>query len=236
MKTIDARNRCVLFISDQHCPYSHKDYLTFLKRLKDSLPADTIIINLGDEIDGHAISFHTSDSELFSAGHELDQAIIEIQEGMHRLFPKMYLLESNHGSLVTRKMKAHGIPIRTLKPLHELYETPLWEWHSSITLQTNKGDVFCCHGMSGAYNKLSMLKGKSCVQGHHHSKFEITYHQSDNHTVFNMIAGCLIDKESLAFAYGKVFPKDPIIGTGWIDEHGNPHLAKMPLDENGRLV
>ena len=52
---------------------------------------------------------------------------------------------------------------------------------------------------------------------------------------FGAYTGCLIDKDSLAFAYGKVFPRKPILGVLMIVD-GVPVNIPMILDEEGRWV
>lgn len=229
---INASGKSVLLISDQHIPYSHKDYIKFLKAIKEKMKPQ-VIINGGDELDYHAISFHDSDSSLFSADMELDNAIIEMQEGLHKLFPKMFLLESNHGSLVFRKTKHHGLPIRLIKPLHELYETPQWSWHHDIILKTRVGEVYICHGKTAAYGKLCKEMMMSAIQFHFHGRFEVTWHRSATGSRFNMYCGCLVDENSMAMAYGKNNLPKPILGVGYIDKNGFPHLIRMNLDKNG---
>ena len=225
MLKLDVRGKRVLFISDTHIPYSVKGYLRFLRDVKKRFKPD-VIIHIGDEVDYHAISFHDSIAELFSAGHELDKSIEEIQEGLHKIFPKMILLESNHGSLVYRKMKHHGIPVRVLKPLHELYQTPLWEWHEHVLLMTNMGRVYCTHGKSGISGRLAMALGCSTVQGHYHSKFEIMWFKSITKMRFSMYLGCLADRDSMAMAYNKPNMADFINGTGGLLENGEPVLFR----------
>ena len=233
-KNIDARGSSVLIISDLHFPMAHPDWYLFLKEIKKKY-RPKIIVNVGDEVNGAGISFHEKDSALPNADSELEQAIEEIQH-LKELFPKMYLCESNHGSLVFRKLKYHGIPIAHLKSLPELYNTPQWSWHHEILLKTRSGEVSVVHGKTGGYNRLSMEQGCSSVQGHHHQKFEITWHESAHGSRFNMIVGCLIDKESIAFHYGKNFSKKPILGVGFIDEDGEPFLIRMKLNKKGRWI
>jgi hypothetical protein len=232
-KKINAFNKKVLVIPDTHIPYSHPDYLLFLQYLKEKHKPD-VALHLGDELDYHAISFHDSDSSLLSADMELDKAIIELNEGLHRLFPKLYLLESNHGSLVYRKMRHHGVPVRVVRPLHDLYETPLWEWHHDILLLTNLGPVYLCHGKAAAYGKLAKEMGCSAIQGHYHGKFEITWHKTAMGTRFNAFGGCLVDDASMAMAYAKNNLPKPILGAIVIDELGIPSLEKMKLNAAGR--
>ncbi|MEE4244541.1 MAG: metallophosphoesterase [Kangiellaceae bacterium] len=230
---INAIGKTVLVIPDTHIPYSHPDYIRFLASIKRFYKPD-IVIHLGDELDYHAISFHDSDSSLLAADDELDKAIIELQEGLHKLFPKLYLLESNHGSLVYRKMKANGLPIRVLKPLAELYETPKWSWHHDILLITKQSPVYMCHGKAAAYGKLAKEMGCSAIQGHYHGKFEITWHRTAMGSRFNAFAGCLVDEDSMAMAYARNNLPKPVLGAMLIDKAGLPYLLKMKLDTKGR--
>jgi len=234
MKKLNGKNKEVLVISDTHIPYSHVDYVKFLRAIKNKYKP-SIILHIGDELDYHAISFHDFDSSLFSADTELDTAIDEIHSGLHQLFPKMYLLESNHGSLIYRKIKHMGVPIRTIKPLHELYETPLWSWHHEIVLDTKIGPVYLCHGKSGAYGKCARENMMSAIQGHFHGKFEITWHKSPMGMRFNAFTGCLVNGDSMAMAYAKNNLPKPILGCLRIDKEGIPHLLQMRLDKKGRF-
>lgn len=67
-----------------------------------------------------------------------------------------------------------------------------------------------------------------------HSKFEITYSKSPIVERYNMFIGCLVDLESLAFAYGRNNLPKPILGLGYIDKLGQPLLIKMQLNKKGR--
>lgn len=235
MKTLNGKGKNVLIIPDQHFPYAHKDWYTFLESVKEKyLDSKSIIINLGDETDGHAISFHKSDGDLFSAGHELEEAIKEVQH-LEKLFPKMYLCDSNHGSLVFRRAKSDGVPLRYLKSLNEVYEVSnKWSWHEEIVVETKLGPVYFCHGKSSTYGKLCKEMGMSSVQGHFHGKFEVTWHKTATFERFNMFCGCLIDRDSLAFAYGKNHMPKPILGCGILSKAGYPRLIKMHLNARGR--
>ena len=63
--------KSVLVISDLHIPYHHPDAFAFLKALKTKYKFDHIV-NIGDELDQHAISMHEHNPDLYSAGHELE--------------------------------------------------------------------------------------------------------------------------------------------------------------------
>ena len=102
-------NTRILFISDMHIPYNHPKLLPFLEGLKTRYEP-TRVVCLGDETDKHALSFHDSDPDLPSAGDELRRALPIIAE-VHKLFPVMDVIDSNHGSMIYRKAKHHGLPM-----------------------------------------------------------------------------------------------------------------------------
>ena len=237
IRQINAKGKKVLIIPDLHCPYHHSDSFNFLLAVKKKFTnKNSIIINLGDEIDNHAISFHKSESELFSAGHELEMACKFLQQ-LNKIFHKMFLLESNHGSLIFRRLKHEGIPIRVLKELNDIYGVTGWTWHHDIKL-TTKHDLptYLCHGKSSPYNKLAKDVGMNAIQGHFHGKFELTWFKSPTIERYNIFSGCLIDWNSLAFAYGKNNIPKPILGCVVIDKQGNPILVKMNLNSSGRWI
>jgi len=237
VKIITAVNKRVLIIPDMHIPYHHPDALKFLTQVKDKYDdGSLLVINLGDECDKHAMSMHDSDSDLWSAGHELQKSIdyIHMPNGLHELFPKMDLLESNHGSMIFRRAKKHGIPLHYIKPYKEVLGTPKWSWHDELIVNTKMGGVYFCHGKTSAYGKLCKEQGISAVQGHFHGKFEITWHQSSIGHRFNMFSGCLVDERSMAMAYGKNFTAKPILGCSVLSKHGYPYLIKMNLNAKGR--
>jgi len=233
-KKINGLGKAILFIGDTHLPYEHIDYLDFCKAVNKKHNC-TIHIHVGDEADKHGISFHPSDSDLFSAGHELEKTKIKIRR-WEKAFPKLILFESNHGSLVIRKMKVNGIPLKYIKPLSEVYETPGWKWYHDVLIKTKYGDVYGCHGKSSGYGALAKEQGCSAIQGHFHGKLEVTWHNRVEHRRFNMFVGCGVNWRSLAFAYGKNNIPKVILGCGVVDEEGLPHIYKMKLNGKGRWV
>lgn len=225
--------KSILVISDQHFPYNHPDIIPFLRALKKKYRPD-LVINLGDELDYHAISFHDSDPDLLGPSDELQTAINRISP-LYKLFPKMTILESNHGSLVYRKGKAHGLPRHVLKSYREVLGAPEgWKWVPDLTVQMSNGQwLYCCHGRSAQGLKLSQSMGMSTIQGHFHEKFELQYWGNSLGLYFSIIAGCLIENDSLAFAYNKLNLKRPVIGMCGVFE-GIPKLLPMILNKNGR--
>lgn len=227
MLHLDGVGKKILIIPDQHIPYHHPRMHRFLTNVKNNFKPDEVI-NMGDMEDNHAISFHDSDEDLFSAGEELKKTIEYIQTDLHSIFPRMHILDSNHGSLIYRKMKHHGIPIAYIRPLKEIYKTPDWVWVPELILNTKLGPVYFTHGKTAAPLKLALSMGMSSVQGHHHGAFRINWAKfADNRQVFDMITGCLIDPDSDAFAYGKNGIQKPVIGCAIIHATGVPQLVPL---------
>jgi hypothetical protein len=182
----NRNNERVLFISDMHVPYHHPDLLPFLELMKERY-APTRVICLGDELDKHAMSFHDSDPDLPSAGDELSRALPVIKE-VENLFPNMDLIDSNHGSMVYRKAKHHGIPRRYIKSYNDVLGVgDGWQWHMDLVLdmsQWNVPDVFVHHGKSKQAVKTSQAMSMSHVCGHFHESFGIEYWGEPEGSVF----------------------------------------------------
>lgn len=225
----------ILVISDMHIPYHHEDTVNFLAEIKYQYEPDKIVC-IGDEVDNHAMSFHDSDPDLFSAGHELAAAIKKLQP-IYKMFPEMDLVDSNHGSMVYRKGKHNGIPRKFLKSYREILDAPVgWEWHHDLKLTCSDGQkVYFHHGLKKNGQQVAQQMSMNYVQGHFHTDFEIKYSSTPEKLLWNMTVGCLIDDDALAFAYNKTTLGRPIIGVGIILK-GQPMLIPMILNDNGKWI
>lgn len=223
----------ILVISDQHFPYNHPDAIGFLGELNKKYIFDKIV-NIGDELDFHAISFHPHDPDLLSPSDELKTAINRIKP-LYNLFPEMDILESNHGSLVYRKGKFHGLPRHVFKSYREVIEAPSgWKWHFDLTLKMSNGQLcYFHHGKSSNGLKLSQSMGMCVVQGHFHEKFCIEYWRSPAGLFWSMQVSCLVDDNSLAMEYNNANLKRPINGCSVIID-GIPKLEPMLFKPDGR--
>lgn len=234
-KKREVCNDRVLIISDMHIPYHHKDLLPFLQHLKDKYKP-TRVICMGDECDKHSLSYHDSDPDLPSAGDELQRCLPVIAE-LQKMFPVMDILESNHGSLVWRKAKTHGVPRHYIKSYNDvLGVSDNWQWHFDLTIDLPTGNkCYFHHGKSSDVNKLSQQMGMCAVQGHFHEGFKIDYWGNPNGLFWGLQTGCLIDDSSYAFSYNNVNIKRPVIGTALIID-GMPVLEPMVLDSQGDWI
>lgn len=228
-------NSSILLISDMHHPYAHPDLLEFLKHLKNKYKP-TRVICLGDEIDYHAISFHEHNPDLLSPGDELKTAQNRLKP-LFEMFPQMDILESNHGSLVYRKGITNGLPRHVFKSYREILGAPRgWKWHFDLTIKLPTGQHLYLHHSKGAKPlQVSQAMGMCYIGGHHHEKFSIEYWANSLGLYWACQAGCLIDKDTIAFEYGKNNLKRPLIGTAVVLD-GLPKLEPMILHKNGRWI
>lgn len=225
--------KSILVIPDQHFPFNHPDIFRFLKAVKKKYKPDKVV-NLGDEVDFHSMSMHDHDPDLPNPFDEMEMAILRLKH-MYKLFPEVDVLESNHGSLVYRRAKKHGLPKKVLKSYNEILEAPKgWRWHHDLVLKgSDNQDIMFCHGLAADPLKNSKNKSMRFVQGHHHSRFEIQYWANSKKLFWGVTSGCLIDWKALAFDYGKLMLNKPILGVTVISK-GYPVLVPMILNGAGR--
>lgn len=227
-----------LVISDRHNPYHHQDCIPFILAIEEKYrilgrPFD-MTIDIGDGEDFHALSFHDTDVDLLSAGHELE-VVISANQPIYNRFPRMEIVDSNHSSMVFRKGKHHGIPRNVLKSYRDILRAPAgWNWHPELVVKMSNGAQWLfCHSYGANVLQVSQKRGMSVCQGHHHSKFSIQAWSNATGLHWALQTGCLIDDVSMAFAYNKTTVERPVMGMIRV-ENGIPHLLPMLLDSNNR--
>ena len=224
----------ILVISDMHVPFHHKDSMEFLREIKREYKPD-FVCNIGDLLDFHAISMHSHDPDLFSAGHELREARKHVKE-LESIFPKVTEVDSNHSSLVYRRALKFGMSKEFLKDYGDFLGTKKWKWVDDLTLTMSNGQrCFFTHGRSADVLKVSQTMGLSAVQGHYHTKFLISWLANPDNLFFAMNVGCMINQKSMAFNYARNFKTRFILGCAVIVE-GYPKLLPMVLNSKGSWI
>ena len=217
IKTVKNKGKTVLVIGDIHEPFSLKGYLEFCKEQYVKHECDTVVF-IGDEVDYHAASFHTSDPDGYNAGEEFKMAKRNIAK-WYKAFPKATVVIGNHTRMISRKAQVGGIPAEWIKTYNEALGVPNW----NFVIETEIDNVMYFHGEGSTARTKAKTECKSVVQGHRHSEFYCEY---INNKVFGMQVGTGIDKESYAFAYGKA-GKDPMLGCGVVKNGKEAILCKM---------
>lgn len=204
----------ILVIGDSHIPFEHPGYLDFCQRVRDEYQCEHIV-HIGDEVDSHALSYHESDPDGLSAGHEARLAMRRLKD-WYAAFPEVDVLVGNHGALPYRKAFSAGIPRKFVKAYEEIWEAPPgWVWYMSLEID----GVWFDHGrksggMYGAINT-ALKKRKSYVQGHTHAYGGINYRSNGEDMVFGLNVGCGISFQSAyAFDYAAENAYKPTLGCG----------------------
>jgi hypothetical protein len=230
--------KCVIFISDLHIPFHHRDSFHFIKAVIDKFTVkdSTRVIFSGDEVDWASVSYHEKNSDLPSPSYEMLESIVYLQE-LYKIIPVATILESNHGSLLKRKIQSAGLPSKVLRSYNEIFEAPQsWVWVHDCTVRLSNGRLlYCHHGLSKNALANSKTKSMNYIQGHFHSEFSIQYWNNGNKLFWSATASCLVDPEHIAFNYGKNSLMKPILGLVVIIE-GHPRLIPMVLDKHKRWI
>ena len=218
----------ILVISDTHFPYHHPDTFPFLRKLNKAYKPDHVV-HIGDEMDWHSINVsHVINPDLPSPADELlvGQSLCKQLE---KIFPKVVLLESNHGSMVLRRAMAKGMSKFFIKDYNEILDVGKgWQWKERHIVETDKGRIIFAHQFCKDIAKAVREASMSCVQGHFHTTSEIKYVANDFHLNWGMSVGCMVDKKSLAMAYMKVNMAKPILSCAVITD-GVPYIVPMIL-------
>ena len=193
------QNNNILIIPDLHAPFTLDGFLDFCKEVEIEYNCSRVVF-IGDIIDNHYSSFHNSDPDLEGGGRELDKAI-EIIKDYHDSFPNADVCLGNHDIIANRKAFAGGVSSRWVKDIGEVLNTPSWTYSEEYIID----GILFTHGTNRQARQRCLQEGISVAQGHYHSKSYVEYYQHREGLKFALQLGCGVDRESLAFAYGRNF-------------------------------
>lgn len=206
----------VLVIGDIHEPFCLDGYLQHCKNVYKEFNCNKVVF-IGDIIDSHYSSFHSTDPDGMSAKDELNLSIKKLRK-WHKAFPKATVIIGNHDRIVARKALANGISAKWIKEYKDVLEVPTWNFKTDETID----NVLYVHGEGAtAFTKAKTLF-QSVVAGHTHTKCYIEYINN----IFGMQVGCGVDKDSYAMAYAKNYAP-PQIACGVVLDGKLPILIKM---------
>jgi predicted phosphodiesterase len=214
----------VLVIGDTHFPFDLPTYLDFLVDTYNKYNCNRVV-HIGDCVDFHALSYHETDADGYSAGDELKLAKKHFAR-YYDVFPKMDVIWGNHSRMVSRKAMTSGIPKEWIKDFAEVFGVPNWEYHHELEID----GVLYIHGEGGTARGKCKNDLQSVVQGHLHTQSYVEYIVGRKNRVFGMQTGCGIDHEKYAFAYAKA-GKKPAISCGVVIG-GKEAIAVPMLMEN----
>jgi hypothetical protein len=235
-RTFASGRSRVLVMSDKQAPFDHRDAVDFLDSVNRKYKC-TQVVDIGDEIDFHAMSDYDHDPDGLSPGDEL-RASIKAMKPYYDLFPKVKVCISNHTSRPFRQAYKHGFPEALLRPYRDFLQAPKgWSWGDEWEIdgvRYEHGDGIAGGARAAAYN--APLKNmQSTVFGHFHSYAGVQFLANPQVLLFGMNVGCLIDVDAYAFKYGKKTKEKPILGCGVV-LGGLPLFVPMVLSRRGRWI
>lgn len=224
-RRLPDKDRRILVIGDLHAPFTRKDYFAFCKELEARYRTNHTIF-IGDIIDNHYMSFWDTDPDGHGAGEELDRAIDELTK-WHEAFPNADVILGNHDIRIFKQMFKAGISKKWMRRFSDVLRTPSWNFQQSVEYD----NVTYVHGgrggaVSGAINR-AIKRGKSVVQGHHHTASYVRYHVTDVSRIFGMQVGCGIDEDTYAADYAKDMMSRFIISAGVVLDEGNLPIVEL---------
>jgi len=218
IKFIEPTTPNTLFISDLHLPYTDKRALEFCKKLYHKYNIEEVVF-VGDVFDFYGLSVYGKSTSYLGIKNEIEVAKLLIQD-WYKEFPNATLLYGNHANRLMKKLELAGIPEDWLRELEDILEIPNWKFVTSYETD----DYVVIHGTGGLnMQKTVLARGKSIIQGHHHSKTKLDYITNN---LWTMQLGALIDLDSYAFHYTKENPIPAIASCG-ILYNGNPIIETL---------
>ena len=228
----------ILVIGDTQKPFEHPDYLAFCEAVAEKHSCGRII-DIGDTADCLNWSDYPANPDAPSAKQEIE-ALKERFEIWAAIFPKVEVVLGNHESRIRRRLDKAGFG-ESMLPIEQVLRLAFglprgWKIYDKVVAETPKGNVAFMHGdergASIRPGSTSNIIGMSLVRGHNHSTFYLHYQLTFTDLRYDMMVGCGIDPNAIAFKYDKKNLKRPILGCGVI-KNGVPKLIPMHL-KNGR--
>lgn len=224
----------ILVLGDTHFPWVDYACLHAAYRFAQKYQPD-IVIQVGDLVDQKAWSVHPKDPADPSPAEEW-QMTVEGLTYLHKLFPKMTILEGNHCRRIMCRALEAKIPKQLIKTMSDIFNFEDWTWHLDVKPLIVDKIVFI-HGdeMPGRAHQKASRIGQSLVQGHDHMAY-LEFINTYGFEIFGMSAGSMLDRESLAARYAaKNLCRS---WTGWATvTHGEPalHRYRSGFDQGGEL-
>ena len=200
---INKEERRILVIGDIHAPFELDGYFEFCKETYANYNCNQVIF-IGDIIDNHYSSFHSTDPDGLGGATELEYAIEDIQK-WSKEFPVADVLIGNHDRIIMRKAFDSAIPKQWIKSYNDVLGTN-WNWTERVVYN----NIQYVHGEGGTARTKAKNDMQSTVQGHIHTQAYTEWMVGRNFRVFGMQVGCGVDGDSYAAAYAKNFKKQAI--------------------------
>lgn len=207
----------ILIIGDTHIPYQHPDYLKFVIDIQKKWNCGKVI-HIGDLVDFSSTTNHDLIPELPSPRYEFEITRFEIEK-WSKAFPELIVTIGNHDRRVARKMKSNQIDSIWQKSFNDVFQTN-WKFLPDYFYN----GIYFCHGEGCTARITALQKQCSVVQGHRHSE---TYIDFPAKNLFAVQTPVGVNRETLAFDYARVDPKEWTLGATVILNNSIPLIEKL---------
>ena len=241
--TINIGRKNALFISDLQFPYTHPDYLEFLKAVAKKYDCKAFF-QVGDLFDNHTLSTFGKKELCLGQKNEYDKAIEMLHElGDH--FKQVHVCFGNHDERLYRKTEQDGYTSSIIKEMSEWYQLPKkWTMTEKVWINYSdpsgphapgKGKILMIHGHQRGVKDMAHKYNTYCVvKGHFHSELSVIWFASQEAIRWSMTTGCLVDDKNAAYSYNSpAITNKFILGCGVLFK-GRPVVVDMTLNKEGR--
>lgn len=234
-------------IPDTHLPFAKEERINeVLKFVKDFKP--THVVQLGDLYDNYSFSSYVKSVDFVTPEKEIREArkmAIDLWDKINKLSPKSekYQLWGNHDQRIIRRLYEKAPEFASLfkDPVQSLYHfnnvTDVGPYGSELKIRIRTDDVqeyqdiYLLHGVYVGPKSHMTRYGDSVIRAHSH-KASINYQgYCSGKKVFELDAGCVVDKDKLAFKYAKTFDPGWVPGFGYVEKKRgllNSHFEQLP--------
>lgn len=221
-------------IPDTQEPYSAPGALLFVLAVAKEFSVDVTIpgrvFHVGDEVDFFAWSRFPPGAERAHTPTQELEALRDRLRAWYVALPHVRLCHSNHGGRVIKAASNAQLPSQMIRAHREILDAPPgWEWAETWTVEASRSRFLVEHGHAGpqavgALRQRPTLNGLSTVWGHLHAQPGVAHVQTLGQRVWGMCVGSLIDRDAVAFEYGRNATWRPVNGCGVVLDGG-----RMPI-------
>ncbi len=232
--TSKSRRESYLIISDTQAPYEAPAALQFARAVAKEFGVDIKtpgrVYHVGDEVDFQNFSRFLRSPEIPHTPNQEIEAVRASLREWYAAFPHVRLCQSNHGDRILRRAAEVGLPTQLLRAHRDVLEAPAgWEWAREWNVAASAQPFLVEHGHHGgqstaAARQRPAMNGMSTTWGHMHAQAGVWHVRTHRQEVWGMCVGSLIDREAVAFEYGRPNTWQPWLGVGVVLDGGRVPL------------
>lgn len=224
--TSRSRGESYLIISDTQEPFGLKGGVEFALRVaREHRVPEGNVYHVGDEADLYAFSKFLRSPEAPHTPRAELQALRDRMGAWYRAFPDVRVCRSNHVDRLLKRAAEAGLPSQVLRVWSDLIGAPPgWQWADHWRVQASRQPFLVEHGHHGSqaltqWRLRALANGLPTVFGHQVQAGVLPVRTAHSAS-WAMCVGALIDRDAVAFEYGKPLTWQPCLGVGVVVDGG----------------